>query len=174
MKKIPLSMSGDNLYSFRCDEADRHCQYAVCQHTVWAYKQGRLKGFEDCRDAIERRACPAIKMMLAEKKAGKALYFESYEALVKEREERINRMLEEAKRSQRQRKSILESSRTAENEEAIQRKEEAVMRKLEAIDNPVPKPKKTKPRKAKKDTNLNESGNMFAEIVNNLANKEAS
>lgn len=175
IKKIPLSMTGDNLYSFKCDATERHCQYAVCQHTVWAFKQERLKGFEDCRDAIERRACPAIKMMLAEKKANKAMFFESYEALVKARKERLELAEEEAHQGNKWRGSIIASRRTAIDEDEIRRRDQQIEAKIRAeSEDSVEKRIKKSRAKRSESANLNDSGNMFAEIVNELASKEAS
>lgn len=172
-RKIPLSMTGDNLYSLQCDETGRCASYTVCQHTVWAFKEERLKGFEDCREAITKRSCPAIKMMLAEKKAGKPLFFESYAALVAAREKRS---LEQASRAGENgwRKSVIASSRTAISEDEIRAKDQAITDRFAEVDDTVEK--RVRESRQKREAHKPEPTgevNMFAEIVNEMAKEEA-
>lgn len=173
-RKIPLSMTGDNLYSFRCESTNRVCNYTVCQHTVWAFKEDRLKGFNDCREAINKRSCPAIKMMLAEKREGKALYFESYAALVAAREKRS---LEQASRAGENtwRKSVIASSRTAINEDEVRAKDRAITEKFAQVDDTVEK-RVRQSREKRESKTVEPSGevSMFAEIVNEMAKEEVS
>lgn len=171
-RKIPLSMTGDNLYSFRCDPTDRICNYTVCQHTVWAYKKSTLKGFADCKQAIDKRECPAIKMMLAEREAGKSLYFESYAALVKEREKRIEAQ-KNVERDEWRKSRIIATNRTALNEDEIRRRDLAIEAKLKEDQDDTVQARIQKRRKSE-TVDLNaDSGNMFAEVVNALAAEES-
>ena len=167
-RKLPLSMTGDNMYSFDCEPTDRTCSYTVCQHTVWAFKEGRLRGFEDCHEAIEKRTCPAIKMMLEERKAGKSLYFCSYEARVKERE----RMMSEsaaAERNQWRKDRMIASSKSVLDKEELKRRDMEIKAKIDAERNEVLPPKVT--RRAELAEPGMDSGNMFAEIINSMTSE---
>ena len=158
--KMPPSMNGDNMFSFKCPSTGRMCSYAICQHTVYAYKEKRLTGFDDCREAIDRRECRAIKMMIAEKKAGKALYFESYRKTLEAREEAAERIKEQnAKPARRFGPRIIAPSRAASNEDRINQKQ---------AENRL-----TKPAQSRKTSVEQDSSNMFAEVVNALSKTEA-
>lgn len=175
IKKIPLSMTGDNLFSFECEPTGRLPSYAVCQHTVWAYKRSALKGFEDCRKAIDERTCPAIKMMLAEKQ-GKAVYFESYSALVADREKRQAEQKALSEHSRRRPSTVIATSRTQAADDEIRRRDQEVIKRLEMADDTVEKriEKSRQARKASKVADLNSESNMFAAVVNELVKEEAS
>ncbi|WP_339119002.1 hypothetical protein [Halomonas sp. BMC6] len=127
-----------------------------------------MRGFEDCREAIEKRTCPAIKMMLEERKAGKSLYFCSYEARVKERE----RMMAEsaaAERNQWRKERMIASSKSALDKEELKRRDMEIKAKLDAERGEALSPK------AARRTELPEpgmdTGNMFAEIVNSMTSE---
>lgn len=160
--KMPPSMNGDNMFSFKCESTNRICSYSICQHTVYAYKEKRLTGFDDCRQVIDKRECKAIKMMIEEKKAGKALYFDSYKKAREARADIIarNKALH-APLPSRKGPSIIASSRASSNEERIQRKELA---KVPA------RPART--AKVEKPAAEQDSGNMFADVVNALSKGE--
>lgn len=173
MAKIPLSMSGDNLYSFKCSATKRHCNYAVCQHTVWAYKQSRLRGFEDCRDAIDKRTCPAIKMMLEERKAGKSLYLESYSALLVEREKR-QALREEAEKAAKRRPSkAVFTSRSSVDAEEIKRRDQEIEAKIRSEHEDDVQSRIKKSRATKTPEPLMEGDNIFAAVVNAIAAGES-
>lgn len=171
--KIPLSMTGDNLYGFKCDCTGRNVCYAICQHTVHAYKDKRLKGFEDCRAAIDARTCPAIKMMLAEKKAGKALFFESYIALVEAREKREAERVESERLSKRRRTPIIATSQTARSEEEIRKRDAAIEAKFRDSAEDDVKVRIKRSRQPATDE-LMDGGNLFAEVVNELTKAESA
>lgn len=79
--EFPASRDGKNGYTFRCDPLGRWTGYSLCQHVIQAYMEKRLKGaFEDCRQCITKKECPAIKMIAEEKKAGKVLYWQDRHA----------------------------------------------------------------------------------------------
>ncbi|HED1792734.1 TPA: hypothetical protein R4X15_003904 [Citrobacter amalonaticus] len=93
LSKIP-SISGNNGFSLRCTEVkinghEAHCSYAVCQHTILAYKEKRLpvSSFTSCPTAIAAGKCQALKMMVEEIRKGESLYFIDTQALIKELEE---------------------------------------------------------------------------------------
>jgi len=161
--KMPPSMNGDNMFSFKCESTNRICSYSICQHTVYAYKEKRLTGFDDCRKVIDKRECKAIKMMIEEKNAGKALYFDSYKKAREARADIIarNKALH-APLPSRSGPSIIASSRASSNEERISRKQVA-----QRPTRPPQAPKVEKPA-AEQDT-----GNMFADVVNALSKGEA-
>ncbi|PSU05411.1 hypothetical protein C9I92_21730 [Photobacterium ganghwense] len=81
-KVIPLSKSrsGCNMHSFSCESTGRIANYVVCQHTVLAFKDKRLgaNSFVDCQGCIGSSKCLAVRMMIAERKAGRALFYEEY------------------------------------------------------------------------------------------------
>ena len=79
------STGGDNGYSMEC--GGNIVSFATCQHIIRAAAEKRLVGFESCIASLKAKACPAIKMMLEEKAAGRALYFKEYGILVKLREQ---------------------------------------------------------------------------------------
>ena len=160
-------MCGDNMHSVECGPTGRCASYTVCQHTVWAYKSNRLKGFEDCRSAIDARTCPAIKMMLAEKKAGKALYFDSYAEILKARQDRLDQIeAESAALKRRSRKSLITSKAVDPNRDA------EIAAAWEEADDTVEK-RLAKRRNAKPEL-IPANENLFEAVVNELAAKEAS
>lgn len=79
---IPLahSKSGKNCHYLKCEGTGRHASYVVCQHTVLAFKEKRLPptSFADCQSCIGSSNCMAVRMMIAERKAGRALFFKEY------------------------------------------------------------------------------------------------
>ena len=160
-------MCGDNMHSVECGPTGRCASYTVCQHTVWAYKGNRLKGFEDCRSAIDARACPAIKMMLEEKKAGKPLYFKSYaESLLARQAREEAKAAERAALTRRPRKAMVTSrsadpGRDAEIAAAWEEADDTVAKRLA---------KQRKPQTEMAPV----SDNLFEAVVNELAAQEAS
>lgn len=79
--KFP-SIGGSNSYSMSCEEvrvskSAARVSYAVCQHTVLAFKEKRLPpgSFADCAAAIRAGKCQAVKMMLEEVKSGERIYY---------------------------------------------------------------------------------------------------
>ncbi|WP_052704256.1 hypothetical protein [Halomonas sp. S2151] len=171
-RQIPLSMTGDNCYSHSCEPTGRQASYAVCQHTVWAFKEGRLKGFEDCKAALDKRACPAIRMMLEEKKAGKPLYLESYQALV---EARLKRQQErDEKAGENKWRDRVMASTAKQSAEELAAKDQAVVERLTVLDDTVQQ-RIAKSRQSRKPKAEPQTGdNMFAEVVNDMINEKAS
>lgn len=170
-RKLPLSMTGDNMHSFECEPTGRTCSYAVCQHTVWAYKESRLKGFEDCRGAIDKRACPAIKMMLEERSAGKSIYFDSYAATLIEREKRTAEQLNK-ERNQWRKSRMIVSSQSSMSEEEIKRRDQEVKARILVEQEETP-PVSTTKRRDKAPVDLNsDTGNMFADMVNSMTSEQ--
>lgn len=164
-------MSGDNMHSFDCEPTSRTCCYTVCQHTVWAYKENRLRGFEDCREAIDKRVCPAIKMMLEEKKAGKSLYFVSYEARVKERE-RLQAERASVERNQWRKDRLIASSQSELSDEEVRRRDKAIKARIQAEQESVLPPKVVK-RRDEAPVDLNsDTGNMFADMINAMNSEQ--
>ncbi|WP_415721658.1 hypothetical protein [Photobacterium ganghwense] len=68
------------MHSFSCESTGRIANYVVCQHTVMAFKEKRLgaNSFVDCQGCIGSSKCLAVRMMIAERKAGRALFYEEY------------------------------------------------------------------------------------------------
>ena len=159
------------MHSFECEPTGRTCNYAVCQHTVWAYKESRLKGFEDCRGAIDKRSCPAIKMMLEERSAGKSLFFDSYSATLLERERRMSEQLNK-ERNQWRKDRMIVSSQSSMSEEEIKRRDQEVKARIQAEQEESPMPSPVK-RRDKTPVDLNsDTGNMFADMVNAMTSEQ--
>jgi len=161
------SMSGDNMHAVECAQTSRCASYAVCQHTVWAYKQSRLKGFDDCRAAINSRTCPAIKMMLEEKKAGGPIYFESYAESVVARQAREEAAAAERVALTRRPRKAMVTSRTVDPGRDAQ-----IAAGWNEADDTVAK-RLAKQRKSKPELPP-VSDNLFEAVVNELAAQEAS
>ena len=77
---IKLSMGGINTYRFECNGTSRWTAFSVCQHIINAIRAKRagITNFQDCRQCLVDQTCPAFKMMLAERKAGRALFFKRH------------------------------------------------------------------------------------------------
>jgi hypothetical protein len=116
--KFP-SISGNNGYSMKCEQVrlkgePAHASYAVCQHTILAYKENRLPpgSFVDCAVAIAEGRCQAVRMMVEEVKAGQSLYFVDMQALIKDVSDR-NAAYSKPKHHPRPATSLLPASRKA-------------------------------------------------------------
>lgn len=77
---ISKSSSGHNSFYFECKACNRHTSYSCCQHIIKAIREKRagVTNFQDCRNSLLEQTCPAFKMIIAERKAGRALFFKPY------------------------------------------------------------------------------------------------
>lgn len=114
--KFP-SISGNNGYSMKCEQVKLkgmpvHASYTVCQHTILAFKEGRLPAgsFVECAAAITAGHCQAVRMMVDEVKAGQPLYFVDMQALIKDVSDR-NAQCRMRKQDSRPVTSLLPASR---------------------------------------------------------------
>ncbi|WP_171999413.1 hypothetical protein [Cronobacter sp. JZ38] len=116
--KIP-SISGNNMFSLKCEEVlirkePTRASYTVCQHTILAFKEGRLPpgSFSECVTAIRGGKCKALKMMVEEVRAGESLYFEDYGALIAEVAARNNQSSFGGQRKTKSAMSLLPSRKS--------------------------------------------------------------
>lgn len=75
---LTASHRGDNAFNHFCDKTSRRMSYFLCLSIITAFKRhkGNLTAYTDCAACIAGKTCPALKMAVRERKAGKALYFQ--------------------------------------------------------------------------------------------------
>ena len=79
---VTSSRCGTNGFRVNCDTTGMNQTYTLCQSIVKAKMGGRLDksvAYQPCSCALDKTECPAIHMMLAEKKAGRILFYEHYD-----------------------------------------------------------------------------------------------
>lgn len=81
-ENVTNSRCGTNGFRINCDTTGMNQTYTLCQSIVKAKMGGRLDksiAYQPCSCALDKTECPAIHMMLAEKKAGCLLFYEHYD-----------------------------------------------------------------------------------------------
>lgn len=82
---VETSLIATNAYRIKCEPTGFNQTYTLCQHIVNAKRKGtldKMKSCAPCTVALSKVECPAIHMMVAEKKAGRVLYYEHYDPSV--------------------------------------------------------------------------------------------
>lgn len=80
-ENVTSSFVATNAYRIKCEPTGYNQSYNLCQHIVNAKRTGKLDSMKSCAacsDALSKVECPAIHMMVAEKKAGRVLYYEHF------------------------------------------------------------------------------------------------
>nr|WP_181374671.1 hypothetical protein [Pectobacterium carotovorum]AKG47503.1 hypothetical protein pA_00063 [Pectobacterium carotovorum] len=99
---VNSSFVATNAYRIKCEPTGYNQSYNLCQHIVNAKRTGKLdsmKSCEACSAALSKVECPAIHMMLAEKKAGRVLFYEHFDPAVVNYPEKPMRDTKEISRS---------------------------------------------------------------------------